>query len=487
MIGTTKVERRVYALSAVALGCCLAVATQLSWGTIRWWALPLMVAVVFISESCNIRLQIGKHHWLVAFTESSISAAFVFAAGSWLVPAVALGVLLSMIYAGKTHLKMVFNTAQFALAVAIGVWSANGAGGGVFGAAVGIGAFWLVNYLSVAVIIRLTSDGSSFSDIFDLSAAINLINAAANASLGLLAAWLTLNAPLGLLALVVPCALIWVSYDQQTRQALETRLFTELAEGQERVSGRSSDASARVVLTATARMFGGDAEMVLMTAEGPVRYVGDDRNVSRQRAEQDVFNEPWVLRALGARAVNTGIDEGRPYCSAVLGDVQAPIAVLIARRPVAGHPFDRREQTMAGVLIRQAASWLSVAELTESRDEALEMAEAAGEAARALGDMGADTWPAMVSLRESAARLGRLATMPEGPDPVGDIVGELHAAERAVASLLGAIALAADPELARVLDSDELAMPDAKPAHVPDDDVWTTTGVLEVEAADSTP
>ncbi|MDX6209230.1 MAG: hypothetical protein QOE24_1621, partial [Frankiales bacterium] len=149
--------------------------------------------------------------------------------------------------------------------------------------------------------------------------------------------------------------------------------------------------------------------------------------------------------------------------------------------------FDRRDQSMAAILMRQAAGWMSVAELTESRDEALEMAEAAGEAARALGDMGANTWPAMVSLRESAARLGRLATMPEGPDPVGDIVGELHATERAVASLLGAIALAADPELARALDSDELAMPDIKPAHVPDDDVWTTTGVLEVEVADSTP
>jgi hypothetical protein len=207
----------------------------------------------------------------------------------------------------------------------------------------------------------------------------------------------------------------------------------------------------------------------------------------RARVEQDVFDEAWVLRALGARAVTTGIDEGRPYCSAVLGDVQAPMAVLIARRPVDGQPFDRREQTMAGVLMRQAASWLSVAELTESRDEALEMAEAATEAARALGDMGANTWPAMVSLRESATRLSRLATMPEGPDPVGDIVGELHATERAVASLLGAIALAADPELARAMDSHELAMPDSKPAHVPDDDVWTTTGVLEVEVADSTP
>ena len=248
------------------------------------------------------------------------------------------------------------------------------------------------------------------------------------------------------------------------------------------MSGRSTDGSARVVLTAAARLFGGDVEMVLMTADGPVRYVGDDRNVLRQRVEQDVFSEPWVVRALGSKVVTTGVEDGRPYCSAVLGDVQAPMAVLVTRRPAGAETFDRRAQTMAGVLIRQAASWMSVAELTESRDEAIERAEAASETARVLGDMGANTWPAMMSLRESAARLGRLASMPEGPDPVGDIVGELHAAERAVASLLGAIALAADPELA-ALDTQELAPATTAAA---DDDVWTTTGVLEVEVADST-
>ncbi len=481
------IERRVYVTSALLFAGSGLLTTQLGWGNIRWWALPLMIAAVFAAESCNIKLQIGKHHWFVAFTEASLSAALVFAPGAWIVPAVTVGVFLSLLRTHKSRIKVVYNTAQFALSAVFGVWAGAASGGGVFGAAIGTGVFWLVNYLAVALIIWLTSEGTKLGDIVDLSVAVNFVNSAANASLGLLAAWLTLNAPLGLLALVVPCVLIWVSYDQQTRQSLETRLFTELAEGQERVSGRSSDASARVVLTAAARMFGGDAEMVLMTADGPVRYVGDDRSVMRARVEQDVFNEPWVLRALGARAVTTGIDQGRPYCSAVLGDVQAPMAVLITRRPMAGQAFDRREQTMAGVLIRQAASWLSVAELTESRDEALEMAEAAGEAARALGDMGADTWPAMVSLRESATRLSRLATVPEGPDPVGDIVGELHATERAVASLLGAIALAADPELARAMDSDELARHDAgAPARPADDDVWTTTGVLEVEVADST-
>lgn len=483
----TRTDRRVYAVSAVMLVVTAVFVSRLSWGSIRWWALPAMAAAVLLAESCNIKLQMGKHHWFVAFTEATLSAALLFVAGAWVVPAVLVGVVVAQRRTHKNRVKVVFNASQFGLAAALGAATALATGGGVLGAAVGTGVFWLANYLAVALVIWLTSEGSRLSDIVDLSVAINFVNSAANASLGLLAAWLTLNAPLGLLALVVPCALIWVSSDQQTRQALETRLFSELADGQERVSGRSSDASARVVLTAAARLFGADAEMLLMTGDGPVRYVGDDRSVTRERVEQDAFGAPWVLRALGTHAVTTGLEsDGRPFCTTVLGDTSTPLAVLVVRRPAGAQSFDRREQTMAGVLIRQASSWLSVAELTESRDEARELAEAATEAARALGDMGANTWPAMVSLRESASRLSRLATTPEGPDPVGDIVGELHAAERAVASLLGAIALAAEPDLARALDTNEVVLP-ASDTPVPDDDVWTTTGVLEPQAVDSTP
>ena len=480
----TKTDRRVHAVSLLLVALAALTLATIGWGETRWWAFPAMVAAVGLSEHWAVKLRIGRQHWTFALTEAAMAGAYVFAPGGWCIVATALGVGLALYGSGKRGLKVEFNVAQFGAAAGAGALVAASGGGGLVAASLGLGAFWLVNYLSVAVILRVTLAANRFRDIFDVSGALGAVNAAGNASLGLLAAWLSVNAPLGLLALIVPCGLLWVSYDQQTRQAFETRLFTELADGEERVSGRSSDASARVLLTAAARLYGGDGEMVLMTSDGPVRYVGDERSVLRQRVEQDVFNEPWVLRALGARAITAGVESDRPYCSAVLGDVQAPTAVLVIRRPVGGNAFDRREQTLAGVLIRQAASWMSVAELTESRDEALELAEAAGEAARALGNMGADTWPAMVSLRESAARLGRLATMPEGPDPVGDIVGELHSAERAVASLLGAIALAAEPELA-ALDTHELVRLDAQGAG--DDSVWTTTGVLEVEAADAAP
>ncbi|MDQ1698703.1 MAG: hypothetical protein QOG34_566, partial [Frankiaceae bacterium] len=61
------------------------------------------------------------------------------------------------------------------------------------------------------------------------------------------------------------------------------------------------------------------------------------------------------------------------------------------------------------------------------------------------------------------------------PTAVGEIVDELYAVERAVASLLGAIALAAEPDLATLGAAGE---PGDTPRAVTD---WTTTGVLTLQ------
>src|SRR5437763_1508583 len=141
------------------------------------------------------------------------------------------------------------------------------------------------------------------------------------------------RAPLGLVALVVPLLLLWLSYDEQTARTAEARLFAELARLQEQASGRSIDVSAQVVLTAAARLFGGaDVEMVLMAADGPVHYVGDESGGGSPRVAPDVLDRGWVIRSLGGSTIQTGVEGGRGYCSAVLGAGDAPLAVLIARR-----------------------------------------------------------------------------------------------------------------------------------------------------------
>jgi hypothetical protein len=208
---------------------------------------------------------------------------------------------------------------------------------------------------------------------------------------------------------------------------------------------------------------------VLLASDGPVRYAGDESSTPlRSRVDIDVFDEPWVLNALGAGGVTTGVDEGRPWCSALLGDPASPRAALIARRQNGSAPFGRRETRLAEVLVGQADTWLSSGDLKERAAAARRQADAAEGAARALGDLGAATAPTLLVLRDSANRLARLA---ESDGQVDDIVEELHLVERAVASLLGAIALAADPDLVAT-EAPGLVGPVRPSAD------WTTTGVL---------
>ena len=273
---------------------------------------------------------------------------------------------------------------------------------------------------------------------------------------------------------MVPVGLLWWSYQQQTRRASEAQLFAELARGQERVGG-SVDASAQVITTAAAKLFGAaQVEVLLRHPDGLLRYVGDEQGVSaRLRADADALDAPWVLRALASRGVMIGHDGDRPYCCAVLGDPGQPLAVLIAHRPARSAAFTRGEAQLAEVLVRQAESWLSVADLAARHDVAVGRAEAYGAASRVLGDLGEETVPALAVLHESAHRLSRLASRYDGPDAVSEIVAELYSVERAVASLLGAIALASDSPARRQALAADTAAP-ARP-----DAEWTTTGRLE--------
>src|SRR4051794_27326321 len=472
-------ESRVRTLGATAVLLSLTAAVTAGWGSPAWWVVPLLAVVVTISEIAVVHLQFGRQRWTFSLTEGAIAAGFAVAGGAWPMVAVAAGVLVAQSVRRQPRLKLEYNVAQFAAGTALGAATSTAIGSGISGACAGMGVFWLINHGLVAVAVAVTTRRPIRTFLWD-SAPLSAIHSAGNSSIGLLATWLAVNQPIGLLGLLVPMGLLYTSYDQQTRRSAEARLFAELARGQEEATGRSIDTSAQVVLLAAARLFGGaDVEMVLLAEDGAVRYTGDECGVRlRRRVDPAAFDEPWVLGVLGSRGVRTGVEEGRPYCSALIGDPDNPLAAIVARRVPGAAGFGRREAMLASVLVQQAQSWLSVAELREERDEAVEHAAAVDQAARALGDLGAHTSPALVVLRESANRLARLATAPEGDDPVGDIVDELHAVERAVASLLGAIALSADPDLADEIRTAAAAGPVTSSSRGISD--WTTTGTLDL-------
>ena len=462
---------RVRLAASVCTVAALAAVLLAGWGSPAWWAPPAVAVGVAVSELAVVHLRIGRQAWTFSLTESVVGAALACAVGGWVVVAVAAGVAVAQRVRRRPALKLQYNVAQFALAAAGAQLVAGALDGGVRGAVAGLAVFWVLNYALVLLVVAITSQ-DRLRAMVGASALASALHTTANSSVGLLAAHLALETPVGLLGLLVPLVLLWSSYDEQARRSGEARLFAELARGQERASSRSTDVSAQVVLTAAARLFGGaEVEMVLRAPEGPVLYVGDEQQVApRVRVDQDVFDEPWVLRALGEHGVSAGLEDGRPWCSAVLGDAEAPLAVLVARRPAGAAPFDRHDQGLARVLAGQAQAWLSVSDLSARHAAVAEQAAAAGGAARALGDLGAQTTPALTVLRDSAARLARLADDAGGVDA---IVDELHLVERAVASLLGAVALAAEPDLVFAAPAAGALPVQRRPA-----DDWTTTGVL---------
>ena len=458
--------RAVHRVSAISLASAAGVCGLTGWGQVPLWEVLLLALVVAASALLQGSPQAGRQRWPFRLTESALAVALSLDTGAWVVAAVGLGALAgAAAHQHQPRRKRVFDLAQLVLATALASALAAALGGGTAAACAGMALFWLASDVLAALAVSLTSRRPVRS-LLRSGRWASLLHTAGSCAVGLLAAYLVTEAPWGLLGLAVPLALLWSSYDQQTHHGVQARLFAELARSSDSETGRSADVSAQVVLTAAARLLGGaDIELVLLAADGPVRYLGDETgSVQRQRAGADVFDEPWVLRALGEGGVAAGREEARPYVSAVLGRPGSPLAVLRAQRGPGSTAFDRNELRRTQVLVAQAGAWLSGTASASG---------ASPSAATPSGSGGAPaTAPALLVLRESADRLAQLA---EGSGGVDDIVEELHLVERAVVSLLGAVALATGP------DTVEAAEPVRAPAPAPPPRAgadWTTTGVL---------
>ena len=275
-------SRQKILLTAGLLGAAAAVlCVRLGWGSPAWWALPAFVAAVTAAEFATVRMVIGRQGYSVALTDAFVAIGFVLAPGAW----IPLGVLLAFLLANARRspwIKLVFNLTQYPCAIAAGLLVTQTLGSGIAQAAVGLVVFACLNYLLVAIPIAITAH-RPYAAVVAETSGLGMIHVAGNISLGLLAAWLAENAPLGLLGLVVPLVLLWWSYRQQTERTAEARLFAELARGREQIAATSVDTSAHVLLTAAARLFGGaEVEMLLRHPDGPVRYVGDEHGVIRR-------------------------------------------------------------------------------------------------------------------------------------------------------------------------------------------------------------
>ena len=272
---------------------------------------------------------------------------------------------------------------------------------------------------------------------------------AGNSSIGLLAAFLAMTAPLGLLGLMVPLALLWSSYDQQTRRSQEARLFAELAAGQERATARSSR-----------HLRAGRRHGRRPAVRGRRR-----RDGAARRGRPGALRRRRGRRAAAACASTPTSSTSRGSCAPSVPGASAPASRTAGpgARPSSASPTARRPCCSPAGPVgvgpvrpprdaagrgprRPGRGWLSVADLSTRPHR---RRAGGGRRQRRAG-------PRRHRCRHRAGAEGPAASPPTGspgwPQSQGgvdDIVEELHLVERAVASLLGAVALAADPELAR--------------------------------------
>lgn len=449
----------------LALGLCLAT----GWGDVPWWACPVLTLVLLAAHLATPSATSRLRDRPFSPTGAVLAAALVVGPGAWVAAGAGAAVLLVGLRRPQPRVKRDVDLAGAVLAAATAQAAATALGGTLLAAAVGLVVLETVGCLLTAVAVHVTSSRPLVS-LVGSSASTSAVRTAGSACVGLLAGSLVVEAPLGLLGLAVPLLLLRSSCDPPTGSGPEARLLAELARGQGWEPDRSPDrSSARLVATAARLLGGADVEIVLLASDGPVLLVGDESGLfERRRTGAEVFDEPWVLRGLGAAAPASGRDGDRPCLWAALGTVEQPVGVLRARRGPHDRSFDRRELHLVHVLLAQ-----SVPELG-----------APGSPVGATEDGDGARFDATASARQALAaaaqRLARLAALPgEVDDVVDELVEELHLAQRAVASVLGARALDRVGRPADVPSGPPASRehPD-EPGQGPAAAEWLTTGVL---------
>ena len=449
---------RVGACACLLLALVLSAAT--GWGDVPPWACPALALVLLAARLASPSAGLRAARWPFSLSEGVVAAALVVSPGAWVVAAAGGDALLLALRRPGPRVKRDVDVARTLLAVAAASAVTAALEGGVLAAAAGVVVLGVVGHALTAVAVHVTTS-RPLRSLLACSARAAAAHTAGSAAVGLLAGHLFVAAPVGLLGLAVPLLLLRSSYDRSTRRSAEARLLAELAAVQGRTLSRSHDASWERLVTTTARLLGGaDVELVVLAADGPVRFLGDESGApERRRVRADVFDEPWVLRALGAAATTAGHDGARPCLSAVLGEPERPVGVLQARRGPHAPAFERRELRLVDLLLSQSGAW--------SQTPAAGPAVVRGLPVEQAGDGAA----ALHLLAASGERLAQLAAA--APADLDELVQEVHLAQRAVACVLGARALDHAPAPSPSLWRTDSGAPRRRSAGE-----WTTTGVL---------
>ena len=215
---------RLRLLSIVFLGGAVALADRLPWGSPGWVGLPILAIAVAVCETALISVTVARQRVTFSLTDGVVAAAFLLAPGWWSVVAVVAGLLPTLIVTRKSALKIQYNLTQYFVATMVAAMVVVRLHGGVGAALVGMVVWWFCNQVLSAIPLSIMG-GERFVPMIFEDAGLHSVHAAATTSIGLLGAWLAVHAPFGLLGLLVPVLVLWMSFDEQTTKSAEATAF----------------------------------------------------------------------------------------------------------------------------------------------------------------------------------------------------------------------------------------------------------------------
>lgn len=418
-------------LAASCAGLAVAVGMLSGWGDVPPAVVVLLAAVVAAAELVVLPVRLGPSRWPASLTEGAVAACLLVGEGAWSVVAVGAGVAVAQTVRRCPRRKRELDLAVRLLSTACAAAVCAAAGGGLVGAVAGLVVFWSLTCLLLAVAV-CTVSSRPFGRLLQWAVRRSALHTAGSAAVGLVAAWLALRAPVGLLGVAAGASVAWSACAATAWRRGEARLFAHLAQ----VPARTPDVSAQLLVTAAARLLrGADVELVVVEGGLARHFTGDERGGAASSGDVVALDEPWVLEALRADGVRTTREGDRPTLTAALHRPGRAPAVLRAQRAAGAPDFGRQDVRDVGVLVARADAWLAAP---------VNGGGAAGDGTAGDGTAGDGAAGEAAVVRAQVA-LERLDALAAGGATTAQVAAVLHELERAVTALLGSAGLPVAP------------------------------------------
>jgi PAS domain S-box-containing protein len=274
---------RLWIAFVVAAGTILVVAqlpSVAAWNSQDLLAWVGLSAVTALLEQFTVKIAHRSEVENYSLTDAFWVPALIFAPGSVLILGVWAGIIVGQVARGWKWFKVAYNTSQFVIALtaarvvyglfhleptlSLMVWLA---------AAVAMLTYFVLNEVFVAAVIS-SVEGESLRSLLVLPDGLNLLHAAGNLTIGLLAALVWDSGPIGIPLLIAPMVLVFLAYrgwlhaQKEQEQAKERLRMQTLYEAGKELSGPlEQDYDFAPFLALVRRMLDASAVELVMAGE----------------------------------------------------------------------------------------------------------------------------------------------------------------------------------------------------------------------------